>query len=686
MTESDNEESTGTSSGASTNVFKPTVPKFGGIKEVGPKIWAAWIGGQPKADWAGLEESDPKSITPNQFRSTSISGQAKSQNYRTLGMDNKFGKDNDLQDFGRKLKEHFIEHGIDTPTYLRDPTKKKHVVSVLDNHALFDMKEGVDEANELLENEFDEYTLAADRDGKKYLLNSLDPYLETQLRAKVKDSDCFVAYWLRLIHIIKSVSVDRFEAIKDRIKSRKLSNYASEDIEAIATDYLKDYEELEAAGMYDHTLTMKMLNTIMTAGGDSQEAEDFRYPLRAVKQKLNDKLLKIRHMDYHTAWTVMSNVDLDVQSVLEAAKDEYRKIHDEGKWPAATHAKDSKAMNKNYGTVNMAASQDLQRYVNSLVQNAYGGRDKSSDECHNCGKRGHWSRDCPQPKKGRGGRNQRGNNQRGNFKKGKPSSGNKSARNNPGRATSRTPPPKPGESEIKFIEGKKKYWCSKCNRWTESHGTDSHKSNEELKNSSGNRSANAARVNFDLHPSVFYVKRPGTDQTATDVLIDLFSIPVIQLILLVPLLYIVWSFYHICPTFQASVDSYMVPTITRGWDMIGHLWNASATYTRMTYEIMTDIMTNLFSAIWREWMTNISWMWVITTLSSGLTGFGIGARVYTQFEERGTLLRSGPNIRKQVLRQIKPRQASRLNRRIRHSVTRFSKELINETKCMMHHH
>ena len=184
MTESDN-ESTGTSSGASsTKVFKPKTPKFGGIKEVGPKSWAAWIGGKPKADWAGLEEPDPKEITPNQFRSTSISGQAKSQSYRVLGTSNKFGKDSDLLDFGRKIKEHFIEHGLDTTTYLRDPTKKKTVVSVLDNHALFDMKEGADEGNELRDHEFDEYLLGADRDARKFLLNSLDSYLETQLRCQ----------------------------------------------------------------------------------------------------------------------------------------------------------------------------------------------------------------------------------------------------------------------------------------------------------------------------------------------------------------------------------------------------------------------------------------------------------------------------------------------------------------------
>ena len=186
------------------------------------------------------------------------------------------------------------------------------------------------------------------------------------------------------------------DRIKDRIKGHKLSDCTSEDIEAIATDCLKDCEELHGAGMCDHALTMKMLNTIMTAGGDAPKAEDLRFPLRAIKKKLNKKLLMIHHMDYHMATTTMSDVDLDVQSVLEATKDECRTIHDEGKWPTAMHAKDSKAMSKNYGSVNMAASEDIQQCVHSLMQNAAGGRDKSGDTCNNCGLTGHWARDCPE--------------------------------------------------------------------------------------------------------------------------------------------------------------------------------------------------------------------------------------------------------------------------------------------------
>ena len=66
-------------------------------------------------------------------------------------------------------------------------------------------------------------------------------------------------------------------------------------MESLVSDFLNDWKDLHQAGLHDQNLTLTMLNMIMEAGGNSNE--DFGHPLRNLKIKLNDKLLKIsRHM------------------------------------------------------------------------------------------------------------------------------------------------------------------------------------------------------------------------------------------------------------------------------------------------------------------------------------------------------------------------------------------------------
>ena len=307
-------------------VFRPPQPKFGGVEETSIDVFTAWTGGKPRADWTALEDPNPTSIDPNQYRSNSISGSAKSKHYRTSGLDAKFTCESDIHVFQKDVWNHLVEFGMDTITYMEDPFNTgTEVVSVIFNHARFDYRNGVQESNTMMSNgTWDRYDWENIRDAKRFLLNSLDEDLKKQLYESRSDEDSFTAYWLNLIHIIKSVSIDRFDKIKDRIKRRKLSDYAGENIESIASDYLKDWKELHGAGLYDQNLTMKMLSTIMSACNGSEQAETFRFPLRTIRAKLNSALLAVRHMSPERAHEHMVNEELDVTHVLEACKDEYR--------------------------------------------------------------------------------------------------------------------------------------------------------------------------------------------------------------------------------------------------------------------------------------------------------------------------------------------------------------------------
>ena len=106
-------------------------------------------------------------------------------------------------------------------------------------------------------------------------------------------------------------------------------------------------------------------------------------------------------MGYEQQFKYMVANDVDPRTILATCKSKYRDLFDAGKWGPANHAKDSKAMDKNFGKVHMVENTEagIKNYVNQLVQGQIN-RDKSKDTCNTCGKKGHWSNACPQ-KKGR---------------------------------------------------------------------------------------------------------------------------------------------------------------------------------------------------------------------------------------------------------------------------------------------
>ena len=55
-----------------------------------------------------------------------------------------------------------------------------------------------------------------------------------------------------------------------------------------------------------------------------------------------------------------------MKSALRTAGDEYRALFEDNRWPASVDTKDSKAMNKNFGAVNMATTTDLKQLVTPM--------------------------------------------------------------------------------------------------------------------------------------------------------------------------------------------------------------------------------------------------------------------------------------------------------------------------------
>ena len=204
----------------------------------------------------------------------------------------------------------------------------------------------VNEGDDLMTNKYGQYEMENVNNAKEWLLNSILSDLKKQLYQNYKEDASFIALWLNLVHIVKSVSINRFDMIKKRIEGCKVSDYVSENIEELVMNYYNDWEELHDAELFDFNLTLKMMFAIMEAGN-----EEYRYPLHAIKSQLKAKLVDIHHLSYTVAHQELVQSNLGPQSILSESKRLYRNMLDKGKWPAASHAINSKALNKGYGKV-----------------------------------------------------------------------------------------------------------------------------------------------------------------------------------------------------------------------------------------------------------------------------------------------------------------------------------------------
>ena len=104
--------------------FKLVKPKFGGLKKISSRFIVAWTGGKPNSAMTGLNNSNPSYINPKQFRSNDLTAQMKHQSYRVYGLKDKYSRGQDLLVFQRSVQEHLEDHGLDTITYLKDPSKQ----------------------------------------------------------------------------------------------------------------------------------------------------------------------------------------------------------------------------------------------------------------------------------------------------------------------------------------------------------------------------------------------------------------------------------------------------------------------------------------------------------------------------------------------------------------------------------
>ena len=277
--------------------------------------WSAWTGGKPNSTWTGLDASVAllEHTSPNQLRPVYVSSAQKGYNFRRTGFKIPFKPADDLISFQNTVWEHLKDTGMDSIAYLKDPTDATKMTNVVKSHARFTVQSAklLAEAQTPL---YDRYDRTNDMAARTYLLASLSTDLSNKVSEKLDDADSFPVVWLQFLKSIQSTSIERFEDLKNNIKARLPSQYPGENLEQLAAHFRKDANELTTAGQYDHNLTLGMLKTFLLAGGSGNE--DFRFPLRSVKQKLEQALLDIGFKDKEAANLSHASQQADLQRHL----------------------------------------------------------------------------------------------------------------------------------------------------------------------------------------------------------------------------------------------------------------------------------------------------------------------------------------------------------------------------------
>eukprot|EP00978_Attheya_sp_CCMP212_P025982 scaffold84657_cov53-Attheya_sp.AAC.2 len=93
-------------------------------------------------------------------------------------------------------------------------------------------------ASKLLSPKFDKFDRLNDSAAKTYRLNLLDKSILDEMTHTVEPDDSFAIVWLRVIKAFQSMSIERFDEIKNQIKSRHPKQYAGEDVTTLTQDML----------------------------------------------------------------------------------------------------------------------------------------------------------------------------------------------------------------------------------------------------------------------------------------------------------------------------------------------------------------------------------------------------------------------------------------------------------------
>ena len=242
----------------------------------------AWTGGAPNATWTGLEDPSTFITTPNQTRSTSPKATS-SYESRQAGLfpyeaAQKFKTGDDLDFFIKQLKSAFIDKGMDTIAYRRDPLDDTKMINMLTAYPRLN-KEAMEPESIWCLARYDLYDKQNDLQAKKFLLASLSAPLMMTVESKIDDESNFVDVFFTFLEAERPQTVDGSQALVDivRAMSPRDPAYPSQNISLFVQAIRPKLKHLTTGRLWDSMNNVALCRTLASAGSHSDGGSNLEY-------------------------------------------------------------------------------------------------------------------------------------------------------------------------------------------------------------------------------------------------------------------------------------------------------------------------------------------------------------------------------------------------------------------------
>ena len=451
-------------------------------------VFNALVGGRPKPDWSGLDETQPfRAMQVSHYRPIDPIKRVKGAYYRTIGLKVKFSKGHSINNFQKDVWQHLVTHGLDTIAYLKDPFRSSSMINVVENHPKFCFNQ----ANAVTlskegSKKFDQWDKENDADARQFLINSLDDDILEAIKHQIQPEFSFSTVWLYLIHHIITTSSARFDDIKATIRNMSPRQYEAQNITQLANDYLDKFKELESGGQMDYNLITPVLQSLRSADGP----EIYKFSLLNLENQADTVINTVGFMSSDQKDKYMKEMKLDINSICEVATAAYRKARDSNQWGPLIQVRDRRGVPR----ASLVTLPDGSMAYAALAPVPYTPKGSKKELiCWNCGEKRHTKQECTKP-------------DTNNKFKPKESYGSKSSGHTKTNKEQNwnLVAPKKGDPETKTVEGSVWKYCAKCGYWNSSHTTAEH---VEKDKGSGNHS-NHQDNDDDKKPSALYAVPP----------------------------------------------------------------------------------------------------------------------------------------------------------------------------------